>query len=191
MQRGAKGVAPACSSLGQRLSQPAHGAIDVVQIHVFGPGDGEAILPVQHARTIAAGDEQAMQDGEKENPLQGDLEASTGQQPLDDLRDLQLLPQPPEDQRRPDAAVADGRRLARGDARRAPSRPGRTWLPIAAGRRAGRFAAADRAGPRWRRRVVCYGPSPSGSRRFAGRRALRIASGGRTWRPPCGIVLPP
>ena len=107
-----KGRGPGLLLVGQAFSQPCHGAIDVMQIHGFDPRDGVALLPVQHARAIAAGDKQAMQDGQKENPLQRDSKASAGQQSLDDLRDLQLVPEPPEDQCRADAAVADGGHVA-------------------------------------------------------------------------------
>jgi len=107
-----KGRGPGLLLVGQAFSQPCHGAIDVMQIHRFDPRDGVALFPVQHARAIAAGDKQTMQDGQKENPLQRDSKASAGQQPPDDLRDLQLVPEPPKDQCRADAAVADGGHIA-------------------------------------------------------------------------------
>ena len=158
-----------------------------MQPHGFDPRDGVPLFPVQHAGAIAAGDEQAVQDRQEENPLQGKFETPAGQQSLDDLRDLQLVPQPPEDQRRTDAAVGGWRARRRDGGRRAPSRLRRTSLPTARGRRVARFAATGRVGPRWRRRVVGCGLFPSDSRRFADRRAARIVFGGRTWRPPCGV----
>ena len=87
-----KGRSPGLLLVGQAFSQPCHGAIHVMQIHGFDPRDGVALFPVQHARAIAAGDEQAMQDGQKENPFQRDSKTSAGQQPLDDLGYPQFVP---------------------------------------------------------------------------------------------------
>ena len=53
-----------------------------------------------------------MQHGQEQDTFHGEREMSAGQQPLDDLRDVQFLPKPSEDQRRPDARGTDGRRLA-------------------------------------------------------------------------------
>ena len=53
-----------------------------------------------------------MQHRQEEDAFQGKLETPAGQQSLDDLRDLQLVPQPPEDQGRTDAVVADGGHVA-------------------------------------------------------------------------------
>ena len=53
-----------------------------------------------------------MEHGQKEDAFHGQREVSAGQQPLDDLRDVQFLPQPPEDQRRADRAGVDRGRLA-------------------------------------------------------------------------------
>jgi len=60
-----EGRGPCLLVVGQMLSQPRHRAVDVMQVHRFGPRDRVALFPVQHARAIAAGGEQAMQHGQE------------------------------------------------------------------------------------------------------------------------------
>jgi hypothetical protein len=107
-----EGRSPCLLVLRQPFSQPRHGTVDVMQLHRFHSRDRVVLFPVQHARAIAAGGEQAMEHGQKEDAFQGQFETSARQQPFDDLGDLQLVPQPLENQRRADAAMADGRHVA-------------------------------------------------------------------------------
>jgi hypothetical protein len=56
------------------LSQPGHGPVEVVQVQIADAFDGVVVLPLLGG-TVAAGREEAMQHGEEDGPLDGELEA--------------------------------------------------------------------------------------------------------------------
>jgi hypothetical protein len=66
---------------------------------------------------VAAGVEEAMQDGEEDGPLDVELEAATSQESLDDVAAAGLLPEPLEDQGGSDAAGGDGGEIPPGISR--------------------------------------------------------------------------
>ena len=59
----------------KHLSQPGHGPVELVQAQIAGAFDGVVILPLLGG-TVATGCEEAMQHGEEDGPLDGELEAS-------------------------------------------------------------------------------------------------------------------
>jgi hypothetical protein len=63
---------------------------------------------------VAAGGEQAVQDGQEDGSLDVELEAASLQELLDDPLTSRLLPEPLEDQSGSDAAGGDGRELSLG-----------------------------------------------------------------------------
>src|SRR5512135_2905960 len=93
--------------LRQLLTEPGHSPVKVVKLQRFAPVDLVVRLPLV-GRPVAAGSEQAMQDGEEDGPLDVELEPAALQQSLDDLLTSGLLPEPLEDQGRPDALGRDG-----------------------------------------------------------------------------------
>ena len=95
----------------QRLSQPGHGAVDLVQGNRFRPGNLLVLFPNLQAGAITAGSKQAMQYGEKQDPFDRQREPAAGEQALDDLRDLEFFPKPGEDQRRSDSPRGDDGRF--------------------------------------------------------------------------------
>jgi hypothetical protein len=73
----------------------------VMQFQFVDPVDRIASAP-SLGRSVTAGDHEPVQDGHEDNPLDGKLELSASEHFLEDLWDAQLLPDPLEDQRRPD-----------------------------------------------------------------------------------------
>jgi hypothetical protein len=67
--------------------------------------------------SVAAGVEQAMEDGEEDGPLDVELEAASVQQLLDDVLAPGLLPEPLDDEGGSDASGGDGGELALGVSR--------------------------------------------------------------------------
>ena len=76
--RGANGVA-CWRRFGQFLSQPGHGAVEVVQGETVGVRDVVVVHP-RRAVAVGAGDEEAVQDGGEHRPLEGKLKGATGKQ---------------------------------------------------------------------------------------------------------------
>jgi hypothetical protein len=89
--------------LRQRLSQPFHGPVGLVQPDLFRSGNLDIPAPVEHTRTIAARLEQPVQHGHEQHPFNGQREPPPGEQPLDGGGDSQILPETAEHQRRSDA----------------------------------------------------------------------------------------
>src|ERR1035441_1622816 len=73
--------------------------------------DGVVVLPLLGG-TVAAGREEAMQDGEEDGPLDRELEATAMQQGHQDFVDRAGLPESLEDQGRPDPGAARGNAVA-------------------------------------------------------------------------------
>ena len=85
----------------QRLAQPSHGAVEVVQLQPFGSGDG-VTFPPDFGGAVTAGSEQPVQHRQEDRPLHVEAELALGQQPAENLRQPQLLPQALKHQRRTD-----------------------------------------------------------------------------------------
>ena len=83
--------------LGQLLAEPGHGPVEVVELEVVAALDLVVRLPLVGG-PVAAGGEEAMQDGEEDGPLDVELEAASLQELLDDVPAAGLLPEPLEDQ---------------------------------------------------------------------------------------------
>ena len=64
------------------LSQPAHGAVEVMKLDALGPLDLEVLFP-PFCGAVASGIEQAMQDGEEDRPFHGKTPSSLGHLALD------------------------------------------------------------------------------------------------------------
>jgi len=73
----------------------------VVQVQIAGAVDGIVVLPLLGG-AVAAGREEAMQHGEEDSPLDGEFKAPVREQGRKDFVDRARLPEPVEDQRRPD-----------------------------------------------------------------------------------------
>jgi len=85
----------------QRLTQPGHGAIKVLQIDVVQIPEGIPAAPAFRS-AVASGGEQAMQYRDEYDPFERKPELPPGEQFPENRGDSQFLPQPPEHQRRPD-----------------------------------------------------------------------------------------
>jgi hypothetical protein len=59
----------------KHLSQPGHGPVELVQAQIADAFDGVVVLPLLGG-TVTAGREEAMQHGEEDDPLDGELKAS-------------------------------------------------------------------------------------------------------------------
>ena len=91
---------------GEFLAEPGHGAVEVVQGKAVNAGDvvvGQPLL----AGAVRAGDHDPVQHGGEDRPLDRELEATPGQQVLDDGLAAGLLPQPSEQPRRADAPAGE------------------------------------------------------------------------------------
>src|SRR5271157_6171006 len=84
-----------------------------MKLKIFASLDLVALLPLIGG-AIAARVEEPMQDGQEDGPFDGELEASSLQQLLDDMLTAGQLPEPLEDQGRADVPDRDGRELALG-----------------------------------------------------------------------------
>ena len=80
---------------------------------IFASLDLVAVFPLIGG-PIAAGVEEPVQDGQEDGPLDGELEVAALQKLLDHVLTTGLLPEPLEDQGRPDASDRDGREPALG-----------------------------------------------------------------------------
>ena len=74
------------------LSQPAHGAIQVMQLDALGPLDVEILFP-PFCGAVASGIQQAVEHGEEDRPFHGKAPPSISYLALDCLRDSQLVPE--------------------------------------------------------------------------------------------------
>ena len=70
--------------LGQLLAEPGHGPVEVVELQVVAAVD-LVVRPPLVGGPVAAGGEEAMQDGEEDGPLDVELEAASLQELLDDV----------------------------------------------------------------------------------------------------------
>ncbi len=95
----------------KNLSQPGHGPVEVVQVQIGDAFDGVVVLPLLGG-AVAAGREEPMQHGEEDGPLDGELKAPAFEQGGQDLVDRAGLPEPLEDQGRPDPGAASGDAVA-------------------------------------------------------------------------------
>jgi hypothetical protein len=91
----------------KNLPQPSHGPVDLVQLQIANAVDGVVVLPLLGG-AVTARREEAMQHGEEDGPLDGELEAPAFEQGRQDLVDRAGLPEPLEDQGRPDPGAAGG-----------------------------------------------------------------------------------
>jgi hypothetical protein len=81
----------------QRFSQKGHGAVKMVQLKLIGTANGVISSPAI-AVPVGAGCHESMQHGEKQSPLDIELEFTTVQQSLQRLFDAGLRPQSLENQ---------------------------------------------------------------------------------------------
>ena len=100
----------------QFLTQPRHGAIEVMKIEPVDAGDPIILAPAVR-RAIGAADEQPVQHGEEHRPLQCKAVLTRPGEIFDHRPAAGLLPQPFEHQRRSDASAGDLCRGIVGDGR--------------------------------------------------------------------------
>jgi len=89
--------------LGQLLPEPGHGAVEMVQRQAIRARDGVVLHPMD-AGAVRARGHQPVQHRHEQGPLDVELEATPGEVRLHDRGAAGLLPQPPEQDRRADAA---------------------------------------------------------------------------------------
>ena len=82
-----------------------------MQVQIADAFDGVVVLPLLGG-AVAARREEAMQHGEEDGPLDGELEAPAFEQGRQNLVDRAGLPEPLEDQGRPDPGAAGGDAVA-------------------------------------------------------------------------------
>src|SRR4051794_38838900 len=99
--------------LGQLLAEPGHGPVEVVQLQRFTPVDLIVRLPLVGG-PVAAGREEAMQDGQEDGPLDIEPEAASVEESLDDPSAPRLFPEALEDEGRADPSRGDGGELSLG-----------------------------------------------------------------------------
>ena len=92
------------------------GPVEVVQSEVVTALD-LVVRPPLVGGPVAAGVEEAMEDGEEDRPLDVELEAASVEELLDDVAAAGLLPEPLEDQGGPDPSGGDGGDLSLGVSR--------------------------------------------------------------------------
>ena len=96
-----------------RLDSLGHGPVEVVPLQRFASLD-LGVGPPLVGGPVAAGVEEAMEDGKKDGPLDIELEAASVAELLDDSLAPRLLPEPLEDQGGSDASRGEGRELPLG-----------------------------------------------------------------------------
>src|SRR4029079_12077215 len=79
-------------ALGQFLAEPGHGPVEVMELERIAPVD-LVVRPPLVGGPVAAGVEEAMQDGEEDGPLDVELESATSQELLDDVAAAGLPPE--------------------------------------------------------------------------------------------------
>jgi hypothetical protein len=96
------------------LAEPGHGPIEVMQSQIAGAGDGVVGHPLLTA-PVGAGYEQSVQDTDEDGPLDCEREAPATEQIRQDIGDPEPLPQPPEEERPPDAGASNSAGLHLGE----------------------------------------------------------------------------
>jgi hypothetical protein len=86
----------------QRLAQPGHRAVEVVQLKLLHTGDGIVLAPA-FSSPVRARREQSMQHGKEDRPFHGELELAMSEQLVDHALTPALTPQPLEHLHCPDA----------------------------------------------------------------------------------------
>ena len=79
------------------FAQKGHGPVKVMKLDVFCSIDGVVPAPLV-AEAVRTADHQPVQDGQEKRPLNVEEEKSFRNEPLDDLGDSQLFPQPLENE---------------------------------------------------------------------------------------------
>ena len=97
--------------VGQFLTQPGDGPVQVVQVDAVEPGNPVALQPLV-AGPVGARHAEPVQHAGEDRPLDRELELTLGQQPLDHRLAAGLAPQTLEDQRRTDAPAVDHQPIA-------------------------------------------------------------------------------
>ena len=95
-------------SLSNLLTEPRHGPVEMLEVQLLCPGNAIVLLP-RFGGPIAARGKKPVEHRQIKRPFQVKAVTPLGGQPANDLCDAHLLPQPPEDQLRPD--LHDGHRL--------------------------------------------------------------------------------
>ena len=90
----------------QCFAQPGHRSIQVMELQVVTAGN-LIVPPPLVGGTVAAGSEQAMQHGQKDGPLHGELEVASGEQAVENLAAAGLLPESLEEQSGADVPGGD------------------------------------------------------------------------------------
>ena len=85
----------------ERLAEPAHRAVQMLQLQPFGAVNGLVPAPLKRA-TVGARDHEAVQYGHEHRAFDIEVMVAGGQQLAHDLLAAGLTPQPFEDQRRTD-----------------------------------------------------------------------------------------
>ena len=85
----------------ERLAEPAHRAVQMLQLERFGAVDGLVTAPLKRA-AVGAGDHETVQHGHEHRTFDIEVMVAGGQQLAHDLLAAGLTPQPFEDQRRAD-----------------------------------------------------------------------------------------
>ena len=97
--------------LRQLLAQPAHGAIEMVEMQIVDAVDAVVVAPML-AGAVRARHHEAVQHGQEHRALDRELEAASEQQTLHHGAATAVLPQPLEQQWRADAPARDVGRAA-------------------------------------------------------------------------------
>ena len=97
----------------QRLSQPSHGPVQMVQAQSAGAFDSVALFPLLR-RAVAAGSEEPMQHSDKDGSLDGELKAAVFKQRGQHRVDRTALPEALEDQGWADPGASRNDALAGG-----------------------------------------------------------------------------
>src|SRR5512134_2518811 len=92
--------------VGQFLTQPGDGPVQLVQVDAVEPGNPVALQPLV-AGPVGARHAEPVQHAGEDRPLDRELELTLGQQPLDHRLAAGLAPQTLEDQRRTEAPAVD------------------------------------------------------------------------------------
>src|SRR5271166_756201 len=104
---GPSGCPCGAALVGQRLTQPGHGAIELVQRERVGALDMIGVQP-RVAGTVRARYDQPVQDTGEHRAFEREAEAAVGGEMFDHRGATGLLPQPAEDHRRADARGGGG-----------------------------------------------------------------------------------
>src|SRR4051794_313384 len=111
------------AAVGNRLAEPGHGLVGMLQGQRLGAGDAQALLPVMGV-AIRTRDHQPVQHGQVDGTFDVEAETAFGQQAAQDIAAASFPPQPPEHQVRADAAPSQFGQLAAVEARQYDRAPG-------------------------------------------------------------------